>query len=63
MNKYTVFITGCTPDGIGYATAKHLKKLGHRVFASARRQEVVDTLISEGFEAYLVDVNNYTQVD
>ncbi len=63
MKQQNIFITGCTHDGIGYATATYLRDLGHRVFASARNQMVVDKLFNEGFEAYLVDVNNYEQVD
>ena len=63
MKSQTILITGCSHDGIGYATAKHLKELGHRVFASARQQKDVDALIAEGFETYFIDVNNYKQVD
>jgi short-subunit dehydrogenase len=63
MKPQTILITGCSHDGIGYATAKHLKELGHRVFASARQQKDVDTLTAEGFDSYLIDVNNYQQVD
>ena len=63
MKSQTILITGCSHDGIGYATAKYLKELGHRVFASARQQKDVDALIVEGFETYLINVNNYEQVD
>jgi len=63
MKSQTIFITGCSHGGIGYATAKYLKELGHRVFASARQQKDVDALIEEGFETYRVDVNDYMQVD
>lgn len=63
MKPQTILITGCSHGGIGYATAKHLKELGHRVFASARQQKDVDALIEEGFETYFIDVNNYNQVD
>ena len=63
MKPQTILITGCSHGGIGYATAKHLKELGCRVFASARQQKDVDALIAKGFETYLIDVNNYEQVD
>ena len=63
MKKQSILITGCTHGGIGYVTAKYLKEIGHRVFASARREEVVEKLRQEGFESYLIDVNNYKQVD
>ena len=63
MKKQTIFITGCTHGGIGYTTAKRLQDIGHTVFASARRQEVVDELIKEGFDTYLLDVRDYDQVN
>ena len=63
MKKQTILITGCSHGGIGYATAKYLKEQGHQVFASARQQKDVDALRNEGFETYLIDVNNYNQVD
>lgn len=63
MKKQIILITGCSHGGIGYATAKHLKDLGHTVFASARQQKDVDLLISEGFDTYLIDVNNEEQID
>ncbi|MGQ4004910.1 SDR family NAD(P)-dependent oxidoreductase [Francisellaceae bacterium CB300] len=63
MKPQTIFITGCSHGGIGYATAKHLKELGYRVFASARQQKDVDALKSEGFEAYLIDVTKTRQID
>lgn len=63
MKQQTIFITGCTHDGIGYETAKHLNNLGHRVFASARKLEVVEKLKNEGLEAYLVDVTNTQQIN
>lgn len=63
MKKQSILITGCSHGGIGYATAVHLKELGHQVFASARKQEDVDTLKAEGFETYLIDVTNYQSID
>ena len=63
MKKQSILITGCSHGGIGYATAVHLKELDHRVFASARKQKDIDTLKSEGFETYLIDVTNYQSID
>ena len=62
LNKQSILITGCTHGGIGYATAKRLRMLGHTVFASAKRKEVVEYLIDEGFDTYLLDVRDYNQV-
>ena len=63
MKYQSIFITGCSHGGIGYATSVYLKDKGYNVFTSARQQKDVDALIAEGFISYLVDVNNYEQVD
>lgn len=55
MNKQTIFITGCS-TGIGYTTAVELKKRGHRVICSARKQEDVTFLQTEGFEVLQLDL-------
>ncbi len=51
----TVFITGCS-TGIGYVTALELKKRGHNVIASARKQADIDRLQNEGFIAIQLDL-------
>ncbi len=63
MKSQSIFITGCSHGGIGYATSVYLKDKGYNVFTSARQQKDVNALIAEGFVSYLVDVNNYEQVD
>ncbi|ASG67454.1 short-chain dehydrogenase/reductase [Francisella halioticida] len=63
MKKQSVLVTGCSHGGIGYATAVHLKELGHQVFTSARKQKDVDALNAEGFETYLIDVTEYQSID
>ena len=63
MNKQTILITGCSHGGIGYATAEYLKEQGYRVFASVRKQEDVEKLTAEGFEAYVLDVLDDEQID
>jgi NAD(P)-dependent dehydrogenase (short-subunit alcohol dehydrogenase family) len=51
----TVLITGCS-SGIGYATAIELKNRGHKVIASARKEEDVVRLQQEGFIAVQLDL-------
>lgn len=51
-----VLITGCS-SGIGYCVAIGLKQQGYRVIATARRQESVEQLISEGFESLQLDLS------
>ena len=51
----TIFITGCS-SGIGYVTADVLKKRGHRVICSARKDEDVSRLIAEGFACIRLDL-------
>ncbi len=57
LNKKSVLITGCS-SGIGYATAKFLHQQGYQVISSARKQEDVNRLTSEGFESVLLDLAN-----
>jgi len=51
----TIFITGCS-TGIGYTTAVELKKRGHRVICSARKQADVLRLQAEGLETLQLDL-------
>lgn len=53
----TVLITGCS-SGIGYCVAKGLKDRGYRVFATARQQKDVESLLAEGFESLQLDLND-----
>ena len=56
MNRSkTILITGCS-TGIGYDTAVELKKRGHTVIATARKQEDVSRLQQEGFSAIQLDL-------
>ena len=55
MDFKTIFITGCS-TGIGYTTAVELKKRGHRVICSARKDVDVVQLRKDGFEALQLDL-------
>ena len=55
MDFKTIFITGCS-TGIGYTTAVELKKRGHRVICSARKDDDVVRLGKDGFEALQLDL-------
>ncbi len=59
----SILITGCSKDGIGYATAHALKDRGYHVFATARRIEEVERLKGEGFDAYYLDVTDIHSID
>jgi len=53
----SILITGCS-SGIGLAVAKGLAARNWRVFASARRQDHVDTLNAMGLEGLLLDLDD-----
>lgn len=61
MDSKTIFITGCS-TGIGYATAVELKKRGHRVICSARKNDDVVRLQKEGFETLQLDLAESTSI-
>jgi short-subunit dehydrogenase len=50
-----ILITGCS-TGIGFETAKVLKNHGFKVYATARKEEDVNTLKNLGFISYKLDV-------
>lgn len=54
-SKKTILITGCS-TGIGYVTARELKKRGYTVIATARKGEDVGRLIQEGFTSFQLDL-------
>lgn len=53
----SILITGCS-SGIGRHVAQGLRARGYRVFASARKETDVDRLLSEGFEALQLDLDD-----
>ena len=54
MTQKTILITDCS-TGIGYTCALGLKARGYRVFATARKDEDLKRLASEGLEAVALD--------
>ena len=52
--KRTILITGCS-SGCGLDAAHTLRERGWRVFASCRKPEDCEKLISEGFESPQLD--------
>jgi NAD(P)-dependent dehydrogenase (short-subunit alcohol dehydrogenase family) len=52
-----ILITGCS-SGIGAAMAAQLHRLGHRVYASARRPEALAPLAEQGMATLALDVND-----
>lgn len=54
MTQKSVLITGSS-SGIGFDAAHGLRDAGWRVFASCRKPEDCERLISEGFESPLID--------
>lgn len=61
MSARTILITGCS-SGIGNACAKGMKARGWRVFATARKEEDIKRLETEGLETFYLDYADATSV-
>ena len=57
VTSKAVLITGCS-TGIGRATAQHLARSGHSVYATARRPESIEDLKNAGCKTLALDVND-----
>jgi len=58
----TVLITGCSPGGIGHALALEFHGKGYRVFATARKTEVLQDLHNLGIENLPLDVTDLSSI-
>ena len=54
MSERSILITGCS-SGIGRTCAHGMRERGWRVFATARKQADIESLVEEGFEAFYLD--------
>jgi len=57
----TVLVTGCS-SGIGYYVAKGLKERGYNVYTTARKEDDIQRLISEGFKCLQLDYGDSESV-
>lgn len=62
QNNKNVLITGCS-SGIGKCVARGLLDKGYRVFATARKQSDVNSLISDGFESIRLDLDSTDSIN
>lgn len=63
MSKKTLLITGCSPGGIGYDCAHHMRRAGWQVFASCRKEADCATLRDEGFESPRIDLAETASIE
>ncbi|KTD68173.1 MULTISPECIES: SDR family NAD(P)-dependent oxidoreductase [Legionella] len=61
MKEKIILITGCS-TGIGFDAVFALKKRGHRVIGSCRKQEDVQKLLDMGVEAVQLDVSDSASI-
>ncbi|WP_136678502.1 SDR family oxidoreductase [Neptunomonas sp. XY-337] len=62
VQRRTILITGCS-SGIGLAAAQQLKSRGYHVFATARQEQDVAQLQSQGFQAHLLDLDDSQSIE
>ncbi|KTD60135.1 oxidoreductase with NAD(P)-binding Rossmann-fold domain protein [Legionella sainthelensi] len=61
MKEKIILITGCS-SGIGFDAAFALKKRGHRVIGSCRKEKDVEKLLNIGLEAVQLDVSDSSSI-
>lgn len=57
MKQKVILITGAS-SGIGFDAARELAKQGHRIYAAARRTDLMEPLKSDGVATMFMDVTN-----
>lgn len=62
MKTYRILVTGAS-SGIGFETARQLAQAGHKVFAAARRTELMEPLKADGVTPVFLDVCDPAAID
>lgn len=61
INAKVILVTGAS-SGIGFDTAQTLARQGHRVYAAARRVELMEALKADGVQILKMDVTDETSM-
>ena len=58
MNKYKVILVTGGSSGIGFEAAQRLARMGHKVYAAARRTALMQPLVADGVTPLALDVTD-----